>query len=117
MSSNTTVKITWLGHATTMLEFDGKRILIDPWIETNPAIPADQKNIESLDLMLITHGHSDHFADAVSVAQRTRPDIICIAEIAGFLGGKGVESATGMNKGGTVTWNGVQITMVDAVHS
>jgi len=112
------VTVTWLGHATTLIDTpDGKRILIDPWLTQNPAVPEDRKQIDRLDLMLITHGHLDHTGDAVAVAQATQPDIIANNEIAGWLGTKGVGKATGMNHGGTVEWNGIAITMVEAVHS
>lgn len=117
MASDGSVAITWLGHAATLIEFDGKTVLIDPWLQENPAVPEDRKQVDHLDLMLITHGHFDHMSDAVPVAQKTEPDIICIHEIAQYLMSKGIEKVTGMNKGGTVTWNGLQITMVDAVHS
>lgn len=117
MAADGEVKITWLGHATTSLEYGGKRILIDAFLQDNPATPPDQKQIDQLDLMLITHGHYDHFSDAVSVAQRTNADVICIFEIGHYLQSKGVNNVTAMNKGGTVDWNGFAVTMTDAVHS
>lgn len=117
MAGDAEVTLTWLGHAATRLEYDGKTILIDPFLKENPATPADQKEVNQLDLMLITHGHFDHFADAVPIAQKTGCDVICIFEIAQYLGMKGVQNVTDMNKGGTVDWNGYQVTMVDAVHS
>ena len=117
MTSDQDVKITWLGHATTLIEYDGKRILIDPWLGGNPAVPDDWKHLDRLDLMLITHGHFDHMGDAVPVAKQTNPDVIAIFEIAQYLMSKGIEKVTDVNKGGTVTWNDIQITLVDAVHS
>jgi L-ascorbate metabolism protein UlaG (beta-lactamase superfamily) len=118
MPSSRELTITWLGHATTLIEMeDGKRILIDPWLQGNPAVPEAKKNIDRLDLMLITHGHSDHMADAIPIAQQTEPDIIAIYEICTYLGIKGISKCNGMNKGGTVSWNDVKITLVDAVHS
>ncbi|MDQ2745328.1 MAG: MBL fold metallo-hydrolase [Chloroflexota bacterium] len=36
------ITITWLGHATTKIETaDGTVILIDAWLEHNPATPDD----------------------------------------------------------------------------
>ena len=118
MASDRGVTITWLGHATTLIETPaGKRILIDPFLSQNPATPEDMKNPENIDLMLITHGHFDHIADAVPIAQRDNPDVIAIFEITEYLGAKGVKNTTGMNKGGTVTWEDVEISMVNAIHS
>jgi L-ascorbate metabolism protein UlaG (beta-lactamase superfamily) len=117
VTANSGVTITWLGHATTLIETAaGKRILIDPWLEQNPATPDDRRKIDRLDLMLITHGHFDHMADAISVAQATEPDVIANFEIASWLQGKGVGKTNGMAHGGTVTWNGTAITLVEAVH-
>lgn len=117
MTSDSGVQITWLGHAATKIEFDGSVVLIDPWLQGNPAVPEDQKHVGKVDLMLITHGHFDHFSEAVDLARDTSPDVICIFEIAQYLQGKGIEKVTDMNKGGTVTWNGLKVTMTDAVHS
>jgi L-ascorbate metabolism protein UlaG (beta-lactamase superfamily) len=113
------VSVTWLGHATTLIRTPaGKTVLIDPWVQGNPAVPEGQKNIEQLDLMLITHGHFDHMGDAVTIAKLTSCEVICIVEIADYLAKQGVENVTGINIGGTVVWNGnTAITMVDAIHS
>lgn len=116
--TETEVTITWLGHAATRIQTpDGKTILIDPWLQDNPSVPANLKRIENLDLMLITHGHFDHMGDAVTVAKQTEPDVIAIFEICHYLTSQGVQKCNGMNKGGTVRWQDIDITMVDAIHS
>ncbi len=112
-------QLTWLGHATFKLQTPrGKKVLIDPWVQGNPACPADQKKIDQLDLMLITHGHFDHIADAVTIAKEAHPStIIGVAELCGWLGSKGVENCSGMNIGGTQNIDGVRVTMTHADHS
>jgi L-ascorbate metabolism protein UlaG (beta-lactamase superfamily) len=110
---------TWLGHATFRITTPGgKHLLIDPWVDTNPACPEEARKIDSLDLILITHGHSDHMADAVPVAQRTGAKTLTIFELATYLGGRGVLNTIGMNKGGTTeALDGIRVTMVSANHS
>jgi L-ascorbate metabolism protein UlaG (beta-lactamase superfamily) len=107
-----------LGHSTFLFRSPrGKRLLIDPWIATNPACPESAKKISSLDLMLLTHGHDDHIADAIPIARATAARVIAPYELAIWLEKKGLQSTTGMNHGGTVDALGLAITMVPAVHS
>ena len=64
---------TWLGHGTWMWETsEGKRLLIDCWLEGNPATPEQYKDPSTLDLdgILITHGHFDHIGQGGSEAIR-----------------------------------------------
>ena len=112
------VQITWLGHATFKITTpQGKVILIDPWTQGNPACPDEYKSIDHVDLMLISHGHSDHAGDAVSIATATGATCVAIVELATWLASKGVKNTVGMNKGGTVEVQGVKITMTHAIHS
>lgn len=112
------VQITWLGHATFKFTAPGgKIILIDPWTQGNPACPDKLKRVDKVDLMLVTHGHTDHIGDAVSIARATKPTCVAIVELAGWLESKGVENTVGMNKGGTVNIDGIKITMTHAIHS
>jgi glyoxylase-like metal-dependent hydrolase (beta-lactamase superfamily II) len=58
-------KLTWLGHNSFWLTTrDGCSVLLDPWVESNPACPKELQSFERIDVMTITHGHADHMADA-----------------------------------------------------
>ncbi len=114
------VEITWLGHATFLFEYDGNKILLDPWLAGNPKCPQEYHDLEP-DLVLITHGHSDHIGDVFSVAERSQAQFVGIFDLTSWLATKGIdgERLVGMNKGGTVDLDdfGVSVTMVDAHHS
>lgn len=111
-------KITWLGHATVLVQTNkGTNILIDPFIADNPKYPRDFKLPEKIDYILLTHGHGDHISDAVPVAKKHDSTVVAIYELADYLSGRGVKQTMGMNLGGTVQLNDVAATMVEAKHS
>jgi L-ascorbate metabolism protein UlaG (beta-lactamase superfamily) len=112
------LSITWLGHATFLLQSPGgKKIVFDPWITGNPKSPEAAKKIGALDLILITHGHGDHTTDAVPLARSSGAQVVAPYEVSVWLGSKGLKQVTGMNPGGTLNALGLSITMVPAVHS
>jgi L-ascorbate metabolism protein UlaG (beta-lactamase superfamily) len=115
---NRDVELTWLGHATFRVKTPGGKImLIDPWVDGNPACPADLKTIEECDLILVTHAHFDHIGDVIPIAKRTGAKVVGIVELLTWLGKKGVENLAPMNKGGTQRFGEIAVTMVHADHS
>ncbi len=72
-------EITWYGHAAfKVVTPNGKVLLVDPWI-TNPANKNGSKDLEALtkaDLILLTHGHTDHIGDSVEIAKRTKANLV-----------------------------------------
>jgi len=111
-------KLTWLGHSAFRITTpSGSVILIDPWVLSNPMTPAPDKKFDRIDVMLITHGHFDHIADAVTLGKQFKPQVVGIFETCGWLESKGVPNTNPMNKGGTQKVGEIEITMVDAVHS
>jgi len=118
MAINRGVEIQWLGHSTFRIRTPGgKTLLIDPWVHGNPACPENLKQVDSLDALLLTHGHFDHIGDAVGIAKATGAQAVGIFEICHWLGRKGVSNTSDMNKGGSRTVAGVRVTMVHADHS
>lgn len=109
------MRITYHGHATVTVETLGKRILIDPFFTGNPKADRRADEVEA-DLILLTHGHGDHSADAVSISKRTGAPIIAVFELAGLLRGKGA-TTQGVGLGGTYKFGDVRIKYTLAFHS
>jgi L-ascorbate metabolism protein UlaG (beta-lactamase superfamily) len=99
------MKISYYGHATFMVEINGKKLLFDPFISQNPLAMEAQIDVNSIvpDFILISHGHADHIADAVSIAQRSGAKVIANWEIHEWLQKQGVQNTHPMNTGGK--WN------------
>ena len=112
--------LTWLGHAT--FRFDtpgGKRVYVDPWLD-NPKCPDSEKEPERVDVIAITHGHSDHVGSAVELTKKFSPKgVVALVELKGWLKQQGaqVDDLPGPNKGGTVEVEGVKFTLTNAFHS
>jgi len=112
------IKLTWLGHATFRIETPGgKTVLVDPWVMGNPSCPEKEKTLSKVDVMLCTHGHFDHIADAVEIAKRHNPAVVGIYELCAWMEKKGAKQISAMNKGGTQTVGDIRVTMVHAEHS
>lgn len=110
--------LTWLGHSTFKLVTRGaKTVLLDPWVENNPACPKELKTFDKIDVITISHGHGDHMGDAVTLGKKFKPTVICNYEIHLYLQKKGVAGTSPMNKGGTQEVDGLRFTMVHAAHS
>jgi L-ascorbate metabolism protein UlaG (beta-lactamase superfamily) len=110
--------ITWFGHATFLLKTPGgKRVMFDPWLKGNPSCPDSMKKPPKVDLILVSHGHSDHMDDLVSVARESGAPVVGIFELCDWLGRKGIANTAPMNKGGSQEVAGLRITMTDARHS
>ncbi len=120
------VQVQWLGQAAFKITtVEGKVIVIDPWLQTNPKTPEAYRKLEALgkvDLVLVTHGHFDHMADAPALANMHKAPLWAPAGLSQSLAMLGVlpaSQALRMNKSGTVTPVGpnVKVTMVKAEHS
>jgi len=125
------IEVWWLGQSATRLTtVSGKVIMIDPWITTNPKIPAQYKNLDALgkiDLILVTHGHGDHMGvngrdyDAVTLSKKHNAPLWGPAGLNQSLITLGILSSNlslRFGKGGTITpFPGVRITATHAEHS
>jgi len=112
------LKVKWLGHATLVVTSPrGVRMLVDPFLTSNPSCPPAAKRVGGVDLVLVTHGHADHCEDAVAIARESGATVVASPELAGWLERQGVKHLRPMNIGGRQTVLGLQIAMVPAVHS
>jgi L-ascorbate metabolism protein UlaG (beta-lactamase superfamily) len=112
------VKATWLGHSTFLFETPGGRnILVDPWVMGNPSTPQDKKTFDKIDVILCTHGHSDHIGDGVALAKKYDCKVVGSYEVCLWMKKKGIEKISPMNKGGSQEVGEAWATMVHAEHS
>jgi L-ascorbate metabolism protein UlaG (beta-lactamase superfamily) len=118
-------EVQWLGQSAVKITTPGgKVIVIDPWLINNPKTPEQYKKLEALgkvDLILVTHGHGDHFADAPALSKLNNAPVYGhsgMLQSAITLGILPREMGQRFNKGGTVIPPGtnIKITMMNAEH-
>jgi L-ascorbate metabolism protein UlaG (beta-lactamase superfamily) len=120
-------EVLWLGQSATRITTPGgKVIMIDPWLTSNPKTPSQWKQLSALgkvDLILVTHAHFDHFADAPALAKMHNVPMYGPAGMNQSVATYGIlpaELAPRFGKGGTILpWGptGPKITAVHAEHS
>jgi L-ascorbate metabolism protein UlaG (beta-lactamase superfamily) len=112
------VRVTYYGHACFGIEAKGKHILFDPFISPNELAKGKVNEAEvPADYILISHGHGDHVADAISIAKRTGALVVSNYEIVGWLNEKGIDNTHPLNIGGNLTLPFGKIKYVTAIHS
>ena len=110
------MKITYYGQSCLEIETSGKKLLFDPFITHNPLAKHIDISTIKPNYILLSHGHGDHVADLIEIQKNSGAKVICIAEIAGWLGKQDID-AHGMNIGGAFTFDFGRVKMVNAIHS
>jgi L-ascorbate metabolism protein UlaG (beta-lactamase superfamily) len=118
-------EVVWLGQAAFKITSPGGKVIVtDPWLRTNPLTPPAYKQLDAfgrIDVLLLTHGHFDHSADAAALAQQYNVPLRAPGDLNQTLATLGVLPASllpRMNKGGTIEpAPGIKVTAVRAEHS
>lgn len=111
------MEVTYYGHSCFLFNIGDIRVLFDPFISPNPlAADIDLDSIKA-DYILISHGHSDHVADAEYLAKKNDAILVSSFEITSWFQQKGIEKFHPMNIGGKVHLEFGTVKMVHAIHS
>ncbi len=112
------MKITYYGHSCFGVEVGGKHLLFDPFITPNELARTVRADQVPADIILLSHAHEDHVADAVAIAKRTQAQVLSNFEIYLWLTRQGVKNLCPMNLGGTARLeSGIEAKLVPALHS
>lgn len=111
------MKLTYYGHACFAVNVARKTLLFDPFITPNPL--AKEIDIDKLaaDYILVSHGHGDHVADLLTIAQRTGATVIAPYEVGTWFEGKGLKNIQAMNHGGAAATEFGRVKLTAAIHS
>jgi L-ascorbate metabolism protein UlaG (beta-lactamase superfamily) len=111
------MKLTYYGQSCLEIEINGTKVLFDPFVTHNPLAKHIDLNSLKPDYILLSHGHGDHAADLVTVQKNSSAQVVCIADIAGWLGKQEITNVHGMNIGGAFNFEFGRVKMVVAIHS
>ncbi|SMG47431.1 metal-dependent hydrolase [Arenibacter troitsensis] len=111
------MQITFLGHATLLIETAGKRLLVDPFISGNEQVDGkiDIKGLKP-DYILVTHAHQDHTLDVEEIGKMSNATVVSNFEIATYYENKGLK-AHPMNHGGNWKFDFGTLKYVNAIHT
>ncbi|MGI6028159.1 MAG: metal-dependent hydrolase [Candidatus Heteroscillospira sp.] len=113
------MKIKWLGQSAFIFNYDGYKIITDPWIRNNPVCRTPVEELYDIDAILVTHGHFDHFGDCIELMENSRARLVCDPEISWYMSRYGYirnERLFPVAQGGAVLFDGVRVSMVPAIH-
>jgi len=111
------MKVTYYGHSCFLINLGEKSILFDPFISPNPLAANIDLNSIKTDYILISHGHEDHIADAITIAKKSNATVLSNYEIVSWIQNQGVKKAHPLNHGGKIKLEFGYVKFVNAVHS
>lgn len=103
------------GHACFEITADGRRLLIDPFLNGNPKADVGPDQLEAVTAILLTHGHGDHLGDTVAIATKHGATVVATFELANFLDEKGCH-VHAMHVGGAHEFPFGRVKLVPAIH-
>jgi len=112
--------LTYLGHSSFLVKTGGgKTLYLDPWLEGNPRCPQNLQAPQEADLVCVTHGHFDHTSGVIPIFKKKPCLVAGPYELVNHLAADGNfgDKANGMNKGGTVAFGDIKVTLTHAMHS
>lgn len=111
------MQLTFYGHSAFGLNWNGTKLLFDPFISPNEAAKDVNINTIDADYILLSHGHADHVADAEAIAKRTGATLVSNFEVVSWFAQKGITHNHPMNTGGAWTFPFGTVKCVNAIHS
>ena len=108
---------TYYGHSCFAIELQGKKLLFDPFIKPNELAKNIDLNSIKADFILVTHGHADHIADCVSLANQTGAMVVSSFEVTEWLGKQGLKNLHPMKHNRKKEFDFGTLKCVSAIHS
>jgi L-ascorbate metabolism protein UlaG (beta-lactamase superfamily) len=111
------MKLTYYGQSCFAVELEEKTLLFDPFITPNDMAKHININTIKADFILVSHGHSDHIADGVTLARLTNAMVVSSFEVINWFSDKGIKKTHPMNIGGQWSFEFGNIKCTNAIHS
>jgi L-ascorbate metabolism protein UlaG (beta-lactamase superfamily) len=109
------MKLRYFSHSAFQItSSNGKKILIDPFLDNNPTSPIKSDEV-SADYIILSHAHGDHFGDTVKIAKKNSASVICVNELANYCSSKGLK-AHNMHIGGAYNFDFGKVKFTIAHH-
>lgn len=108
------MKLTYHGHSVVLIETNGKKIIIDPFITGNGQTSLTANELE-VDVILLTHGHNDHVGDTVDLAKNNNALVVAPFELATYLSWQKV-NVHPMHLGGAYHFDFGKVKLTQAFH-
>ncbi len=111
------MNITYYGHSSFLVDWNGTKIIFDPFITGNPLANEVDINSIQVDFIFVSHGHQDHILDVETIATNN-PEAILVSnyEITTHFSEKGIKGHA-LNQGGSVNFVFGTVKYVNAIHS
>jgi L-ascorbate metabolism protein UlaG (beta-lactamase superfamily) len=111
-------RLTFHGAASYEIVGPTHRIVIDPFLSSNPLAPCTQEDLVDPDVILVSHAAVDHYGDAPALAKRTGAPVICDAAVRAMLIDEGVppDQITATTWGIVVEVAGLEVRPVECHH-